>query len=58
MEDWDAAPDPQKGFSTARIEGCDLFVLLIGFRLGHVPKGEIRSITQLEYDHARSLGIG
>jgi hypothetical protein len=57
MEEWDAAPDPPKAFSTARIEGCDLFVLLIGLRLGHVPTGEIRSITQLEYDHARSLGV-
>lgn len=32
-------------------------MLLIGNRLGHVPKGEIRSITQIEFDHARRLGI-
>ena len=57
MEEWDAAPDAPKSFSTTRIEGCDLFVLLVGNRLGHIPKGEVRSITQLEYDHARRLGI-
>jgi hypothetical protein len=57
MEDWDAAPDAPKVFSTKMIEGCDLFVLLVGNRLGHVPTGERRSITQLEYDHARRLGI-
>lgn len=57
MEDWDASPELPKVFSTSRIEGCDLFVLLIGTRLGHVPAGETRSITQLECEQAQRLRI-
>jgi Domain of unknown function (DUF4062) len=57
MEDWDAATDAPKTFSTDRMDGCDLLVLLIGQLLGYVPPGETRSITQLEYDHARRRGM-
>ena len=57
MEDWTAATEEPKQFSQDRIEGCDLCVLLVGFRRGHVPKGEMVSITQLEYQAAVDLGI-
>src|SRR2546427_9902462 len=57
MEDWTSSADEPRRFSTARIDGCDLCVLLIGLRRGHVPEGDARSITQLEYDQARRPGV-
>lgn len=57
MEDWTAARDEPKKFSQDRIRDCDLCVLLVGFRRGHVPKGEKSSITQLEYQAALDMGI-
>ena len=56
MEDWTSSVDEPRHFSTARVVGCDLCVLLIGLRRGHVPEDDVRSITQLEYDQARRLG--
>lgn len=66
MEKWSAAGDEPKDLSTERVKECELFILLVGFRRGHVPEGDIRdaikgeqrrSITQLEYDEARRLGL-
>lgn len=57
MEDWSAATGEPKQFSQRRLVGCDLCILLVAFRRGHVPERETRSITQLEYDAARKLGI-
>ena len=57
MEDWTAATDEPKKFSQQRIKGCDLCVLLVAFRRGHVPKRGKLSITQLEHRKAKSLGI-
>jgi len=57
MEDWTADSDEPKKFSQARLDGCDLCVLLVAFRRGYVPDGETRSITQLEYDTAVKQGI-
>lgn len=57
MEDWAAEPDEPKKFSQARLTGCDFCVLLVALRRGYVPKGEYRSITQLEYDAALDKGI-
>jgi len=57
MEEWTAASNEPKKFSQDRIKGCDLCVLLVGFRRGHVPQGEESSITQLEYQAALSAGI-
>ncbi|MDI3467464.1 MAG: hypothetical protein OJF50_006285 [Nitrospira sp.] len=57
MEDWPADSDEPKRFSQDRLTGCDLCVLLVAFRRGYVPEGEIRSITQLEYDAAVKQGI-
>jgi len=57
MEDWAADPDEPKQFSQARLDGCDLCVLLVAFRRGCVPDGETRSITQLEYDAAIQQGV-
>lgn len=56
MEDWTASQDEPKEFSVARVQGCQLCVLLVAFRRGFVPVGESRSITQLEYEKAREIG--
>ena len=52
MEKWTAASDEPKGLSQERVRDCQLCILLVGFRRGHVPEGERRSITQLEYAEA------
>jgi hypothetical protein len=57
MEDWTAASDEPKKFSQDRLRDCNLCVLLVGLRRGHVPKGEDLSITQLEYKAAVTSGI-
>jgi hypothetical protein len=57
MEDWTAATDEPKQFSQDRVKGCDLCVLVVGFRRGHIPMGHNLSITQLEYEAALKLGI-
>jgi Domain of unknown function (DUF4062) len=57
MEDWPAATQAPSGFSQERIDGCDLCILLLARRRGHVPKGRRKSITQLEYEEAVRQGI-
>ncbi|MGE3469092.1 MAG: DUF4062 domain-containing protein [Vicinamibacterales bacterium] len=57
MEDWTADSDEPRRFSTDRIDGCDLCVLLVAFRRGFVPPGERLSITQLEYERAVTRGL-
>ena len=56
-EDWTSDSRVPKEFSRSRVQQCDLMVLLFGHRLGFVPAGEERSITQLQYDCARSAGL-
>ena len=57
MEHWTAESGEPKKFSQDRLEGCDLCILLVAFRRGHVPDGQARSITQLEYDSAVKQGM-
>ena len=57
MEEWTADSDEPKRFSQDRLEGCDLCVLLVALRRGHVPEDEDRSITQLEVEAAKARGI-
>ncbi len=57
MENWTADSNEPKKFSQDRLNGCHICVLLVAFRRGFVPDGEIRSITQLEYDAAIERGI-
>jgi hypothetical protein len=52
MEEWTAASTEPKKFSQERIKDCDLCILLVGFRRGHIPLGGELSITQLEYQAA------
>lgn len=57
MEKWTAASDEPKTISQERVRDCQLCILLVGFRRGHVPAGERRSVTQLEYAEALRRGI-
>ena len=57
MEKWTAASDEPKTISQERVRDCQLCILLVGFRRGHVPEGEVRSVTQLEYAEALRRGI-
>jgi hypothetical protein len=57
MEDWPADSQEPKEFSQARLENCDLCVLLVAYRRGSVPAGETLSITQMEYRAAIERGI-
>jgi hypothetical protein len=57
MEKWTAAGDEPKVLSTERVKVCQLFVLLVGFRRGHVPEGSVQSITQMEYAEALRCGL-
>jgi hypothetical protein len=52
MEKWTAASDEPKLLSQERVRDCQLCILLVGFRRGHIPDGEARSITQMEYAEA------
>lgn len=57
MEKWSAASDEPKVLSQERVRDCQLCILLVGFRRGHVPEGETRSITQMEYAEALRRGL-
>ncbi len=57
MENWQADRDTPVRFSAARLDGCKLCILLVGFRRGSVPQNASRSITQIEYDEARKRKI-
>jgi hypothetical protein len=57
MEDWAADPDEPKSFSRDRMLGCDLCILLVAFRRGHIPENESLSITQMEYRFAVDNGM-
>ena len=57
MEDWTSDTNEPTKFCLERIEDCDLCILLVAFRRGHVPDGGDSSITQLECEQAKKLGI-
>lgn len=57
MEKWTAASDEPKTLSQERVRNCQLCILLVGFRRGHVPEGEARSVTQLECAEALRRGV-
>ena len=57
MEEWTASADEPKMLSQDRLDGCDVCILLVAFRRGHVPNGEDLSITQLEIDAAGNAEI-
>ena len=57
MEDWSADRSAPKVFSPERVRDHNLCVLLVAFRRGHIPEGELQSITRLEYRAAVAAGL-
>jgi hypothetical protein len=57
MEKWTASSSVPKELSKKRVDDCNLCVLLVARRRGHIPKGAEMSITQMEYAQAVALGI-
>jgi hypothetical protein len=41
----------------ADVASCDLYIGIIGLRYGFIPRKEMRSITELEYDTARERKV-
>ena len=48
--------DP-KTVSLRELASVDYVVLIVAWRYGFIPKGQTRSITELEYDEARQRGL-
>ena len=57
MENWTADSHVPKVLSVERMRGCDLCILLVGARRGHVPEDEVLSIPQMEVQEADKRGI-
>jgi len=57
MEEWTADSDEPKLISVERMRDCDLCILLVGARRGHIPENEILSVTQMEVLEAGRRGI-
>jgi sulfatase-modifying factor enzyme 1/uncharacterized protein DUF4062/NACHT domain-containing protein len=57
MEIWSASARPALAESLGRLRECQLFVCIVAHRYGHVPESAERSITELEYDEAKRLGL-
>lgn len=57
MENWQADREAPHKFSSERLNGCQICILLVAFRRGHIPDSSLRSITQIEYDEARRRNI-
>jgi hypothetical protein len=56
MEEWPVDAAEPKTLSQDRVDGCEVCVLIVGFRRGHVPLDESRSVTQLECQSALDSG--
>lgn len=57
VESYTADERPVRESCWADVEGCDLYIGIIGLRYGFIPPGEKCSITELEYDKARERKI-
>ncbi len=49
METYVAGPERPLEKCLADVAACDLYIGIFGWRYGHVPRGQDRSITELEY---------
>ena len=56
MELWPAGPDFPLHESLKEVAQSDVYVCVQAFRYGTLDAQSGKSITQLEYEHARSLG--
>jgi hypothetical protein len=54
MELWAAGTNPTKADITNRLSTCDIHIILLGARYGHVPVDSKISITEWEYDQSEN----
>jgi hypothetical protein len=57
MEDFGARDGDATRISTEAVAEADVFVLLVAWRYGYVPAGETSSVTHLEYEQAKVVGL-
>jgi hypothetical protein len=57
METYNASDSPPLAFCLKDVGTCQVYVGICAFRYGFVPAGEMRSITECEYDEAGSRGL-
>ncbi|HED64819.1 MAG TPA: DUF4062 domain-containing protein [Planctomycetes bacterium] len=55
MERWTADERGTKSVCLERVAQADVFVGILAWRYGWIPRGEQRSITELEYDAAEGM---
>ena len=56
MEDYASADQRPLDKCLADVAACDIYVGIVAWRFGHVPPGQPRSITELEFREALRLG--
>lgn len=56
MEFFDSQPEEPTKVCQKEIRECDIFFGIYAHRYGFVPKGQEKSITQMEYELAKELG--
>lgn len=57
MEDYVATDKRPLDKCLADVASCDIYVGIFAWRYGHIPPGQERSITELEYRHAGESGL-
>lgn len=57
MKYFGSRPDDPKEVCYQEIEKADVLVGIYAMRYGWIPEGEEKSITELEFDHAKAKGI-
>jgi hypothetical protein len=57
MEHLPASDAGAVGASLALVDEADVYVGVFGYRYGHVPRGEVKSVTHLEYERACARGL-
>jgi tetratricopeptide (TPR) repeat protein len=57
MADFGARDDDAKHVSLDELRKSDIYIGIIAWRYGSIPKGETRSVTHLEYEEAKRLNI-
>jgi hypothetical protein len=57
MEEQGAADSSPLARGNALLDQADIYIGILGFRYGFVPPGQQKSLTEIEFEHAREKGI-
>lgn len=57
MEKFFASDHQSKQVCVSKLQQCDAIIVILGFRYGHIDPEEDISITEIEYNTAKSLGL-